>query len=497
MKKLALLLVTLASLLVPVAAQAHPLGNFTVNRYSRVELAGRQVDVLYVLDMAEIPAYRERRLIDREGRTRWISDTIAKIQGGVTLQVDGKRAALTPLKRQLAFPPGAAGLRTLRLEIVFAGPVVAQGGADVTLSYRDEAFAGRLGWQEVVVQPASGAQVVRASVPARSVSHELRAYPKSFLQTPLSVSAATATFTPGSDVGPAPSLLSRANLDRPAEVYTGADARFSELIAKDGLSPLAVVLALLAAMGLGMLHALTPGHGKSIVAAYLVGTRGRARHALYLGATVTVSHTLGVFALGIVTLSLSAFILPEDLYPWLTLASGLLVVGIGLAAFRIRLLKALRLRREEAAAPPTVYRLSLHDHSHDHAHDHSHGHSHDHDHSHGPGGHSHVPQGEPSLRQLIGVGISGGILPCPSALVVLLSAIALHRVAFGLALITAFSIGLASVVSGIGLIVLYARGIAARIPRSGSVINVLPAVSSAVITVAGLVIVARALPPLF
>ena len=252
---------------------------------------------------------------------------------------------------------------------------------------------------------------------------------------------------------------------------------------------MAIALALLAAMGLGMLHALTPGHGKSIVAAYLVGTRGRARHALYLGATVTVSHTFGVFALGIVTLSLSAFILPEELYPWLTLASGLLVVGIGLAAFRVRLLKALRLRREAAvSAAPKVYRLRLDDHAHDHSHDHDH-HHHD-----GPGGHSHAPQGEPSLRQLIGVGISGGILPCPSALVVLLSAIVLHRVAFGLALITAFSLGLASVVSGIGLIVLYARGIAVGIPRSGSVINVLPAVSSAVITVAGLVIVLRALP---
>src|SRR3954469_16859794 len=127
-------------------------------------------------------------------------------------------------------------------------------------------------------------------------------------------------------------------------------------------------------MGLGMLHALTPGHGKSIVAAYLVGTRGRARHALYLGATVTVSHTVGVFLLGIVTLSLSAFILPEDLYPWLTLASGLLVVGIGLAAFRVRLRKALRLRRE-TTAPARVYHLHLHDHDHDH-------HHHD-----GPGGH--------------------------------------------------------------------------------------------------------------
>ena len=377
---------------------------------------------------------------------------------------------------------------------MFGGPVLPKGGSDVSLSYRDQAFAGRLGWQEVVVQPAAGAQVVRSSVPARSVSRELRAYPKSFLQTPLSVSSATRHVHAGRATSARRRPCSRgANLDRPAEVYTGADARFSQLIAKDGLSPVAIALALLAAMGLGMLHALTPGHGKSIVAAYLVGTRGRARHALYLGATVTVSHTFGVFALGIVTLSLSAFILPEDALP-------LADAGLGAAGGGHRA-GGVPGAAPEGPAPaaggggvsaaeglPPSPRRSRSRSPHDH--------DHDHDHHDGPGGHSHAPQGEPSLRQLIGVGISGGILPCPSALVVLLSAIALHRVAFGLALITAFSLGLASVVSGIGLIVLYARGIAARIPRSGSVINVLPAVSSAVITVAGLVIVLRALPAL-
>jgi ABC-type nickel/cobalt efflux system permease component RcnA len=219
------------------------------------------------------------------------------------------------------------------------------------------------------------------------------------------------------------------------------------------------------------------------VAAYLVGSRGRARHALYLGGIVTVSHTIGVFALGLVTLSLSAWILPESLYPWLTLASGVTVVAIGLAAFRRRLARAVRAFREGDRAPAPAQ------------HDGGHGHDHGHGHSHDGHGHSHASlEAEPSLRQLLAVGVSGGILPCPSALVVLLSAIALHRVALGLALIAAFSIGLASVISGLGLLVLYARGIARRIPQSGRALAALPTVSSAFITVAGLVICLRALP---
>jgi ABC-type nickel/cobalt efflux system permease component RcnA len=232
-----------------------------------------------------------------------------------------------------------------------------------------------------------------------------------------------------------------------------------------------------------------------MVAAYLAGTRGQARHALILGATVTITHTAGVFALGIVTLSLSQFIVPDQLYPWLNLASGVMVVGIGAFAIRDRLKRWLRAARPRSSSAPVG-----HDHAHDHGHDHApqaHGHdhaAHDHGHDHGHG-HSHVVPEELSMRSLVALGVSGGLLPCPSALVVLLSAIALHRLAFGLALIVAFSFGLASVISGIGLAVLYARKLFTRLPSdSGRVVQILPVASAVIITVLGIVLTTRALP---
>ena len=252
-----------------------------------------------------------------------------------------------------------------------------------------------------------------------------------------------------------------------------------------------VLVALLVAMGWGALHALTPGHGKTMVAAYLAGSRGTARHAFALGATVTVAHTATVFALGFVTLTLSEFILPEQLYPWLNLVSGVLVLALGLAAIRQRLGGYLRGR---AAARAAAHEHHGHGHGHDHgqAHSHDHGHAHDH----GEHGHSHAPPDQLSWRSLLALGVSGGMIPCPSALVLLLGAIALDRTAFGVVLVCAFSLGLAGVVSGIGLAVLYARRLFTRIPSSGRAIRGLPVASAAIITILGLVLTLRALPGL-
>ncbi|MGH3143478.1 MAG: nickel/cobalt transporter, partial [Gaiellales bacterium] len=218
-------------------------------------------------------------------------------------------------------------------------------------------------------------------------------------------------------------------------------------------------LALALALFWGAAHALGPGHGKSIVAAYLIGQRGTVRHAAYLGGIVTVTHTAGVFALGAVTLLLSEFIVPEDLYPWLNLVAGMMVVAIGIAVLRGRL---------------------AHRRAHKHSHHHHH---HDHDHHH-----------DLSLRSLFAVGVSGGLLPCPSALVVLLAAISLHRTAFGLALVLAFSVGLAITITAIGLIAVLARGVFRRRSFDGRLVRALPAVSAVAILVAGLVMTARALP---
>jgi ABC-type nickel/cobalt efflux system permease component RcnA len=174
-----------------------------------------------------------------------------------------------------------------------------------------------------------------------------------------------------------------------------------------------------------------------------------------------VTHTIGVFALGFVTLALSQFIVPEQLYPWIGLVSGLLVIGVGASVL------VARVRHRFA---------------------HRHGHHHHHDH-----GHDHSPSGI-GWRSLTAVGISGGLLPCPSALVVLLAAISLHRVALGLLLIVAFSAGLALSIAGIGLAALLAKRTFRRFELQGRIVGLLPAVSALVIVLAGAAMTLRALP---
>ena len=243
----------------------------------------------------------------------------------------------------------------------------------------------------------------------------------------------------------------------------------------------------------GAAHAMSPGHGKTLVGAYLMGEKATVRHALFLGLTTTVTHTLGVFILGGVTLLASHAFLPEQLFPWLSLLSGLLVVTIGGNLLRDRLNKQIH------SEPHS----ELHHH---HSHHESHSHSHDsahHHHSHGPT-HSHIPaEGNVNLKSLIALGISGGLIPCPSALLLLLSSIALGQVSYGLILVLSFSLGLASVLTGLGLLLIYSKHLFARLPiekwtgqksfRLKWLIKVVPIVTATAITLIGLAISTQAL----
>jgi ABC-type nickel/cobalt efflux system permease component RcnA len=190
----------------------------------------------------------------------------------------------------------------------------------------------------------------------------------------------------------------------------------------------AMLLALLAAFAFGAVHALSPGHGKTLVAAYLVGSRGTPRHAVFLGLTVTFTHTVSVFALGLVTLYLSRFVLPETITPVLGAISGATIVWVGATLLYRRTVG----RRMTGPAPGL-------------AHDHGDGRV-----------HTHVPE-EISVGGLIALGASGGLVPCPSALVLLLTAVSVGRVGLGLTLLAAFSAGLAVVLTAVGLAVLYAK----------------------------------------
>ena len=468
MKKLVVLIGLAACLLAPAAAMAHPLGNFTVNRYSRVQPSGDRIYVLYVLDMAEIPTFREQAAA-RDPQA-YATATARKIGRGLQLSVAGERLTLELIDRRIAFPPGFSGLRTTRLQVVYRSPRIEQGGP-LALRFQDTNFAGRVGWQEVTVRAAGGASIRSSSVPSQSVSDELFAYPKDLLKSPPDTTSANARFEPGSGSGPVPTLLSAKELESRVAVRDTSGGGFAKLIAKDQLSVGFVLVSLLVALFWGAAHAFSPGHGKAIVAGYLIGTRGAPRDAFMLGLIVTVTHTAGVFALGGVTLLLSAFIVPEQLYPWLNLVSALLVVGVGLAILRWRV-------RVWRRGDPLGGE-----------------HSHDHSHSHGGHSHSHGPAVE-GRGGLLGIGISAGIIPCPTALVVLLAAISLQRVAYGLVLIVAFSFGLAAAVTGIGLVAVTARRTFSRMSLDGPWIRALPAISAVAVLGLGFAMTVRALSPL-
>ena len=433
MRKAFVILVVLAGLAVVPIAGAHPLGNFTINRFSRVEVAGPRLYIRYVLDLAEIPTFQAGR-IDTRAYAR-------RIARGARLTVRGRPVPLTPVADALAHPAGAGGLRTTRLEVVLRGPLLTGATA---IRYVDTNYAGRIGWKEIVVG---------ADAPSRS--DELRAYPKDLLQSPLDVTAVTTTLVPQAGRDVPPSLTRAAALQAPDRV---ADSGFARLIARRHLSAWVILASLAAALFWGAAHALSPGHGKTIITAYLVGQRGTPRHAALLGMIVTATHTAGVFALGLVTLLLSRFVVPDTLYPWLNLAAGVLVVAIGASVLRSRW-------RHRAA--------------HRHALDHH---------------HHHESDRALSARSLLAVGVSGGLLPCPSALVVLLAAISLHRVAFGFVLILAFSAGLALSITGIGLVAVLAKRAFNRVSFEGGLFALLPTVSALVIVVAGAAMTLHAIP---
>jgi nickel/cobalt exporter len=434
-RRLVLLVLAAASLALPALAAAHPLGNFTVNRFSRIEASGPRLYVRYVLDLAEIPTFQAGR-INAHAYAR-------RIARNAHLTVDGRKAELVPVRSALAHPLGAGGLHTTRLEVVLAGPIL---HGWISVAYHDNNYRDRIGWKEIVVGAGT-----------RSTSDELRAYPKDLLQSPLDTSSVTARLEPGAGPDVTPALSRGKSLEAPDRV---ADGSFASLVGRSHLSVLVILASLAAALFWGAAHALSPGHGKTIVTAYLVGQRGTPRHAALLGLIVTITHTIGVFALGLVTLALSQFIVPDRLYPWLNLTSGLLVVAIGASVFWARW----RHRRA-----------------------HAHGHHHHH--------HERIEGAEgPSFRSLLAVGVSGGLLPCPSALVVLLAAISLHRVAFGLLLILAFSAGLALSITGIGLVAVLARRAFRRLRFDGPLIRLLPAASALVILAAGLAMTVHAVP---
>jgi nickel/cobalt transporter (NicO) family protein len=290
-----------------------------------------------------------------------------------------------------------------------------------------------------------------------------------------------------------------------ADASLGERQRLVEALRMSDAGPQFLLMALGVAFFLGAAHALTPGHGKTLVAAYLVGSKGTVWDAVYLGSVVTVTHTSSVFVLGFLTLYASRYILMDRIYPWLSLVSGLLVVGMGLWLLRSRWLGHGHGHSHDHGHGHEHSHDHGHSHDHDHhdpSHEHAHGHSHDHGHEHHDHPHTHEHSHETervSRRHLLSLGVSGGLVPCPEAMVVLLMAVSLHRLGLGLVLLVAFSIGLAVVLIVIGVAMILSGSLLSRVSTTGWLTSkVLPVGSAAVVTLLGAGIVyqaARALTP--
>jgi nickel/cobalt transporter (NicO) family protein len=444
-----------AVLLAPALAAAHPLGNFTINRYAGIELSPGQVRIDYVVDMAEIPSVQVRPQMDADGdgevteaeRAAWAMRTAPDLLAKVEVAIGGRPVRLGVVSASARFRPGQGGLDILRLEAAFAGPAPAEG----RLAFADANYDDRIGWSEVTAVGADGTALASSSVPARSVSNALLAYPQDLLSSPLNVTTATVSFEPGRSAG-----VDEPNAASGARPDVG-DGAFAGLVGRTG--PFMAV-ALLLALGFGALHALGPGHGKTLMAAYLVGAGGRVRHAVAVGGSVAVMHTASVLALGFVVLTLTRVFAPERVYPWLGLVSGFIAFGLGAT------LLVSRLRRRDRS-PAEDERHHRHDR-----------------------GRVHVHETPLSRRGLTALAVAGGILPSPTALVVLLAAIALGRVAYGLALIASFSLGLAGALVVVGIVALRARDALSR-RVSGRTARLVPVLSAASIALLGLVLTVR------
>ena len=257
--------------------------------------------------------------------------------------------------------------------------------------------------------------------------------------------------------------------------------RIKELITQP-LTFQLTLIALVVSFVLGGLHALTPGHGKAVVAAYLVGSKGRVIDAVFLGVVVTFTHTFSVIALGIIMLVAESYLVPEDIVPWLSLFSGILIAGIGAWL--------LTKNMKQYYSGGTRSNGHGHDHPHDHDHDQDHDHDHDHGHDHS---HSHVLSERTGFWGLLSLGISGGIVPCVDALIGLLFAISLNKLVWGLIILSAFSLGLAAVLVAIGVLMVMAKPLIGRFTGEGIWLQRLPIISAAVVILLGVVLAFKAL----
>ena len=500
--RLLLLLIVGLVLIAPRPVVAHPMGNFSISHFAGFRIEAGAVEIRYILDMAEIPTFQEMQTTgivaapDDRRVTAYLASKAEALKGGLVITLNGRPLPLTTESDSVIFPPGAGNLPTMKIGVVYTASLAGV-ACPCTIEYRDGNFPERAGWKEVVAAAGPGATLIVSTAADVSRSQELANYPTDLINSPPQDLSAKLTFVlaPGWPTGAAASTSDhlgstgaeaamKSNLGgavklrpqmrapklpgirdglrgtdlssakaRPVSMPTAASPEkltleankqgtprnsFTELMTSNQWGLWFMLSAALIAAALGGLHALEPGHGKTIVAAYLVGSQGTAAHALVLGLIVTATHTAGVYALGFITLYASRYIVPDHLYPWLGIVSGLTIAFLGLYMLRCRLAghheghehhhhHGLWGHRHDHShsdghihAEDAKHDRQSHPHHHEHPHNppHSHTHQHPHDHAHNLE-YSHGTERPFSYRQLMTLGVTGGIVPCPAALVVL------------------------------------------------------------------------------
>ncbi len=505
-----------------VPASAHPLGNFSVNVYNGIVIEPDEVLIEHVVDLAELPTVQAMPQLDADGDD---SIAVAELDAfaqdrcdvavrNLEFRTGDALAALTLDSSAATVAEGQAGLSTVRIECMARGAVALNGSEGV--SFSDNSVTDEAGWHEVTLRGA-GVTVSGADVPADSQSAALTAYPESLQSAPLRVTTAAATVAAGGAAVGAPdgaasdgvvTTTAAAGDSKPwdwgADLLSGATSTAT--------GPAGMSLAIIVALFVGALHALAPGHGKSLVAFALAGRQERAaRAAATVGATVTITHTASVLALGLVVAG-TATVVPLELYSILGGVTGLVVVVLGAVLLR----NALR----GGGGHGHSHGGDAHGHAHGHSHSHSHGDGHDRSPRHEHGAQSSIALKEHTDRQaeqthghgepmpelpqarrgvLVTLGVTGGLLPSPSAVVVLLASAASGRAWFGVVLVLAFGVGMACTLAGVGFAVLRGQSrllaLAERSPRPwlSNALRRLPIVTAATVIVIGTVVLVSSL----
>jgi nickel/cobalt exporter len=452
-------LAALALLVAAPAALAHPLGNFTINHYAGLRVASDAIALDVVIDEAEIPTFEARIELDTNGDGD-VSDAetdaarvprCRALTPSLDLTVAGRATALELAAAGLSFASGAGGLPTMRLVCEYRAPIAPAIASRASIAFADASFAGQLGWREVTA--VGDGMTLSDAPPTTSVSDRLRSYPAAMLATPLSAESVAFEAAPGGAAAPSfvapdaqpvpgapvsssaasspPSAVGAA-AETPPAVPGGIGSEIDDLLRSRDLSPLVLLGSVLAALALGAGHALTPGHGKTLVGAYVVATRGATSDALLLGLAVAVSHTLGIVVLGAVVLAAGSVLPPATFARTAPILSAVTLTAVGTW---LLLGHARRLRPRATLA---------------------------HSHADPP---AELSVGRPSRRGLFLVGLAGGLVPSTNALLILLAAIATNRPAFGLLLVVAFGLGMAAVMAGVALSLAHARDLLPRVGR--------------------------------